>query len=119
MAWVDVNHSRQRLLWLLDLHHFNVYIYSRREVNVGKGFDDFRRWIQNVYHSLVNAHLKLLAGVFINKCRAVNRVFLNIYRERHGPDDFSIIASCRVYYLFDRRIQNAVLVGAHSDAEAM
>ncbi len=67
----------------------------------------------------MDAHFELLAGVFIDKCGTVDGVFLYIDRERHRTDDCRIVASGSVDDLLHGLVEDAVLVGADLDTEAV
>ena len=64
----------------------------------------------------MNAHFKLLAGILINKSRAVYRVFFNVYGERDGADDFGVVACSGINNLLNGRVKNPMFVSAYADS---
>jgi hypothetical protein len=101
------------------LHHLHINIDSGRKINVCQSFNNFRCGIQNIDHALVDAHLELFAGIFVDKGSAVDRVFSDVDRERHGSDDFRAVAGGDVDDLLHGAVEDGVLIGAHADAQAM
>ena len=67
----------------------------------------------------VDAHLKLLSGIFVYKRRSVYRVFLQFFRQRNGAGYFSVIPFGGVNYLFDAPVQNLMFISAHSYAKLL
>src|SRR3989344_3698074 len=102
-----------------SLHHFDVNADSRWKVDVGQSFDYFWCGIQNVYHALVDAHLELLTGVFVDEGGAIDRVFPDVDREWDGADNFGVVAGGSIAYLLDRFVEDAVLIRTHFDAKAV
>jgi len=49
------------------LGHFDVDCYSRWEREVREGLDDLGIRVEDVDNALMNAHLKLLASVFVDE----------------------------------------------------
>src|SRR3989344_3395040 len=118
-TYSDANEKSGGRPLIAFLHHLNVYRNSGRKVDVGECLNDLRVGIDDVYHALVNAHLELLARVFVDECGAVDRVFLDVDGERYGADDRGVVAGGGIDDLLHRFIENAVLVGANLDAEAV
>ena len=74
------------------LHDFNFYIYSRRQIQVGQGFNDFLVRIQDVNQTLVHPELKLLPGVLVNESRAVDRVLFDFGRQRNRTYHLGVVS---------------------------
>ena len=101
------------------LHHFYINTDAGRQVYVRQRLDDLRRGVQDVYHAFVNAHLELLAGVFVDECGAIDGVFPYVDGQGHRADDRGIVAGRRVDYLLHGFVEDAVLVRTYLDAETV
>lgn len=52
----------QKRLWILNL---DFDVHASWELNALQAVDGFRVWIHDVDEALMNAHLKVLTGVFV------------------------------------------------------
>src|SRR3569832_1441830 len=67
----------------------------------------------------MDAHFKLLARVFVDEGRAVDRVLFNFGRERYRARYFRVVAKRGLDNLLYRRVEHLVLVSADFNAEAL
>src|SRR3989344_8262822 len=65
----------------------------------------------------MNPHLKLLPRVLVDERTAINRIPLDLRRQRHGPMDLTLITIGCVHNLLNTHIKDLVLVSTNLDAE--
>ena len=115
-TWIN---PMSRVSASVTLNHFDVNGDARREREVGQCFNDFWGGVEDIDQALVDAHFKLLACIFVNKGRAVDRILFYFGRERNWARNFCIVAKRGVQNLFHRGVKYLVLVGAHFDAQLL
>ena len=100
-----------------QLHYFDINIDSRRQRKIGQSIHYFGRRIDDINHSAVHPHFKLLTGVFVDERRAVDSVLFYFGRQWYRTNNFSVITQSRIDYLLNREIQNLIFISHHSDAQ--
>lgn len=91
--------------------HLDFDVDAGGQVKVHQGVYDLWCWRFNIYQSLVGPHLKLFARILINEARAVDRILMDLGRQRDGTDRLAAIALNRIHDLGRRLIYDLVIVG--------
>ena len=102
-----------------ELHHFDIDRNAGRQVDIGESFDHFALGIEDIDHAFVNAHFKLLPGILVDERGAVDRVFSDVDRKGDGANDRGVVTGGHVNDLLHRLVENAVLIGADANSQAM
>src|SRR6267378_757902 len=88
---------------------FNLHIHTRRQIELHQSVHGVRCRLQNVDQTLVGAHLKLLAGLFVHMRRAQHRPAVDGSGQRNRPGNFRA-GTLRCFHNLPRGlVQDAVI----------
>ena len=91
--------------------HFNIHTCRNRQIH--QIIYGFWFWVQNIYQSLVHAHLVLVARIFIHKRRLHNGELIFYGRQRNRTVYRSSRSLSRFYYFTARLVDYLMVVGAN------
>src|SRR3989344_3288584 len=104
-------------LFVVRLHHLYLDIDTGGEAYLRKRFHDCGVDIHYVDEALVYPQFELLARVLMDKGRTVHRVLLDLRRERHGADYFSVEAPRGFYYLARGAVDELMVERLYAQAQ--
>lgn len=96
----------------------NFDVDTRRKVETHERIDGFIGWLTDVDESLVNAHLILIARIFVNEGGSVHRVLSLLGWKRDGTEDLCSGALSRLHDRLSRLVNDLVIVCANLNADS-
>jgi len=92
------------------LNHFHLYVYPRRQVQIGERFHKALAGVKDIDDPFMNPEFELFPAVLVDERRPVDGIFLEFRRQRNGSDNIGVGTLQHFHYLTARIIYEPLIV---------